>query len=138
MRSLVFHHPRGRKSKNRPHKSPRTIAPIVYATARPLRPLTNYPSPTVEEGGARGRGRGRGRGRPGDGGNLLPEVSIFSGGLRCVYGNSRPPSSRGSFPKPGGIRTRRQFAGEGKNARGGRGSKKRVGRFRSTILPGQA
>lgn len=25
----------------------------------------------------------------------MPEVSIFSGGLRCVYGNSRPPSSRG-------------------------------------------
>jgi len=55
-RSLVFHHPRGRKSKNRPHKSLRTIAPIVYATARPLRPLANYPSPAAEEGGVRGGG----------------------------------------------------------------------------------
>lgn len=36
------------------------------------------------------------------GGNLLPEVSIFSGGLRCVYGNSRPPSTEGSFQKAKG------------------------------------
>ena len=36
------------------------------------------------------------------GGNLLPEVSIFSDGLRCVYGNSRPPPTEGSFPKAKG------------------------------------
>lgn len=37
------------------------MAPIVYATGRPLRPLTNYPSPAAEEGGARGPGAVRGR-----------------------------------------------------------------------------
>lgn len=104
---------RGRKSKNRPHKSPRTMAPIVCTTLNPpppSNPLTNYPACSSDRGWRvrrrrRRRRRERAEWRKGGGGrrgNLLPEVSIFSGGLRCVYGNSRPPSTEGSFPKAKG------------------------------------
>lgn len=93
------------------------MAPIVYATARPLRPLTNYPSPAAEEGGARGPGAARGRRKSIAGSEYIQRRSAVR-----VWKFETAFLARVLSETPGGIRTRRQFApGAEEEARGGDG-----------------